>query len=57
MLNATLVATQRAMCCILENNQTTEGITVPRVLVPYMDGMEFLKFIDISPDEKMTDAN
>lgn len=44
MLNATLVATQRAMCCILENYQTRDGVRVPRVLVPYMDGMEFLRF-------------
>eukprot|EP00922_Rhytidocystis_sp_ex-Travisia-forbesii_P061395 GHVS01091008.1.p1 GENE.GHVS01091008.1~~GHVS01091008.1.p1 ORF type:complete len:445 (+),score=51.35 GHVS01091008.1:86-1420(+) len=44
MLNGTLVATQRCMCCIVENYQTLEGVRVPRVLVPYMGGMEFLKY-------------
>ena len=32
MLNATLCATERTMCCILENNQTPEGVKVPKVL-------------------------
>ena len=32
MLNATLCATERTMCCILENNQTEEGVRVPKVL-------------------------
>eukprot|EP01070_Trichotokara_eunicae_P002801 Trichotokara_eunicae@DN2927_c1_g1_i2.p1 len=44
MLNATLVATQRAICCILENYQTPEGVTVPEVLRPYMGGKDFLPF-------------
>ncbi|KAL8451026.1 hypothetical protein Emed_002236 [Eimeria media] len=44
MLNATLVATQRCMCCILENYQTPTGVRVPRALVPYMGGQEFLHF-------------
>ncbi|KAL8438887.1 hypothetical protein Efla_005367 [Eimeria flavescens] len=44
MLNATLVATQRCMCCILENYQTPTGVRVPRALVPFMGGQEFLHF-------------
>ncbi|PFH31446.1 putative seryl-tRNA synthetase, cytoplasmic [Besnoitia besnoiti] len=46
MLNATLVATQRCLCCVLENYQTPTGVKVPRVLVPYMGGAEFLPFVD-----------
>lgn len=44
MLNSTLVASQRCMCCVLENYQTPEGVKVPTALVPYMDGLEFLPF-------------
>ena len=32
------------MCCILENNQTEEGVRVPKALVPFMGGMEFLPY-------------
>ena len=32
MLNATLCATERTMCCILENNQTPEGVNIPECL-------------------------
>ncbi|CAE6501016.1 unnamed protein product [Rhizoctonia solani] len=42
MLNGTLCATERALCCIVENYQTPEGLTVPEVLRPYMQGREFL---------------
>ncbi|KAF9926039.1 Cytosolic seryl-tRNA synthetase [Mortierella alpina] len=44
-LNATLVATTRALSCILENYQTPEGLRIPEVLVPYMDGREFVPFV------------
>lgn len=44
MLNGTLVATQRCMCCILENYQTPTGVKVPHALVPFMGGQEFLHF-------------
>jgi seryl-tRNA synthetase len=44
-LNSTLVATERAMCCILENYQTPEGVKVPEVLQPYMGGINFIPFI------------
>eukprot|EP00386_Alphamonas_edax_P013024 GDKI01040387.1.p2 GENE.GDKI01040387.1~~GDKI01040387.1.p2 ORF type:complete len:514 (-),score=217.95 GDKI01040387.1:105-1646(-) len=44
MLNATMVATQRCLCCILENYQTPEGVRVPRALQPYMGGVEFIPY-------------
>jgi seryl-tRNA synthetase len=38
-LNSTAIATERAMCCILENYQQEDGtIRIPDVLVPYMNG-------------------
>ena len=38
-LNNTVIATSRAMRAILENNQNKDGsITIPKVLVPYMNG-------------------
>jgi seryl-tRNA synthetase len=36
MLNSTLCATGRTICCILENYQTPEGIVVPAVLQSYL---------------------
>merc|ERR1711972_8165 len=45
MLNSTLCATERATCCLVENYQEAEGVRVPRVLVPYMLGQEFLPFV------------
>jgi seryl-tRNA synthetase len=45
MLNATLCATGRGICCILENNQTEEGVVVPEVLRPFMGGIDFLPFV------------
>merc|ERR1712137_315956 len=52
MLNSTLCATERAMCCLVENYQTDEGIRVPRVLVPFMLGQEFIPFVKAPPKEK-----
>ena len=38
-LNSTAIATERTMCCILENYQQDDGsVKVPEVLVPYMNG-------------------
>lgn len=45
MLNSTLCATERAMCCVVENYQEKDGIRVPRPLVPFMLGKEFLPFV------------
>jgi hypothetical protein len=44
MLNSTLTATERTLCCILENYQTPEGVRVPEVLQPYMMGIDFIPF-------------
>ena len=44
MLNGTLCATQRTMCCIMENYQTEEGLRVPEVLVPFMGGVDFIPY-------------
>ena len=45
MLNSTLVATTRLICCLLELNQTPEGVVVPEVLRPYMGGLEIMPFV------------
>lgn len=38
-LNSTAIATERTICCILENYQEPDGtVRVPEVLVPYMNG-------------------
>jgi seryl-tRNA synthetase len=44
MLNGTLCATERAMCCLVENYQTPDGLRIPEVLRPYMQGREFIPF-------------
>lgn len=36
MLNATMCATTRVLCAIMENYQTEEGIKVPDVLKEFM---------------------
>ena len=36
MLNATLCACTRVICCILENFQTPYGVLLPEKLIPYM---------------------
>eukprot|EP00010_Vexillifera_abyssalis_P007194 CAMPEP_0201546120 /NCGR_PEP_ID=MMETSP0173_2-20130828/2505_1 /ASSEMBLY_ACC=CAM_ASM_000268 /TAXON_ID=218659 /ORGANISM="Vexillifera sp., Strain DIVA3 564/2" /LENGTH=460 /DNA_ID=CAMNT_0047954717 /DNA_START=66 /DNA_END=1448 /DNA_ORIENTATION=+ len=55
MLNSTLCATTRAICAILENNQTDTGIVVPPVLRPYLGGRAFIEFV--SPPPKMQAAS
>ncbi|KAK6521596.1 Cytosolic seryl-tRNA synthetase [Arthrobotrys conoides] len=51
-LNSTLTATERAMCCILENYQTPEGFNVPEVLRKYLPGNpEFLPFTKDLPKD------
>ena len=51
MLNGTMCATTRTMCCILENYQTEEGVVIPEVLRPYMGGLEMIPY-----DQKAVDA-
>ena len=44
ILNNTMVATSRAMVAILENYQNKDGtVTVPKVLLPYMNGVTVIK--------------
>ena len=54
MLNGTLCATERALCCVLENYQTDKGVVVPEVLRPYV-GCDFIpyneKFLPKEPKE------
>lgn len=45
MLNGTLCATERALCCLVENWQTPDGLRIPPPLQPYMQGRDFLPFI------------
>jgi len=44
MLNATMCATTRTICAILENYQTDDGILVPPVLKPFMPKSLILHF-------------
>ncbi|ANQ06082.1 Serine-tRNA ligase [Plasmodium coatneyi] len=46
LLNGTMVAAQRFLCCLLENYQNGEGIVVPEKLRPYMNNVEFIPFIE-----------
>mmetsp|Transcript_23496 Transcript_23496/g.39289 ORF Transcript_23496/g.39289 Transcript_23496/m.39289 type:complete len:637 (+) Transcript_23496:61-1971(+) len=57
MLNATLCATGRGICCLLENYQEADGVRVPEVLVPFMGGITFMPFIrDARPMDKSDKA-
>lgn len=57
MLNGTLCATERTLCCILENYQTEEGIIVPEPLRKYMDDIEFIKFKEAELTKVLAAAN
>lgn len=49
-LNSTLCATQRALCCVLENYQTEDGLKIPEVLRKYIPGEpEFLPYVKELP--------
>ena len=56
MLNATLCATERTICCILENHQEEKGVRVPEVLRPFMGGMDFMPFVKEPPKQTATAA-
>jgi len=45
MLNSTLTATERTLCCLVENYQTDKGMNVPDVLQPFMGGKTFIPFV------------
>ncbi|KAH7103809.1 serine-tRNA ligase [Auriculariales sp. MPI-PUGE-AT-0066] len=49
MLNGTLCATERALCCVVENYQDENGIVIPEVLRPYMQGRERIDFVKELP--------
>ena len=42
-LNGSSLALPRILAAILENNQTEDGIRIPKVLIPYMGGIEYIK--------------
>ena len=44
MLNSTLCALTRTLCCILENYQTEDGIQIPDKLSSLMGGIDFIPF-------------
>jgi seryl-tRNA synthetase len=46
MLNSTLCANTRTLCCILETYQTEKGIMIPPALVPYMGGVHEILFME-----------
>ncbi|KAL2219731.1 seryl-tRNA synthetase [Thermoascus aurantiacus ATCC 26904] len=51
-LNATLCATERTLCCLLENYQTEDGVIVPEPLRKYIPGApEFLPYTKELPKE------
>lgn len=49
MLNSTLTATERALCCLVENYQTEDGLVIPEALRPYMGGKSFVPFTRQAP--------
>ena len=51
-LNSTLCATERALCCVLENYQTEEGVSVPEVLRKWMpDEEDFIPYTKELPKD------
>uniref|UniRef100_A0A8C4Z3L4 serine--tRNA ligase n=2 Tax=Gadus morhua TaxID=8049 RepID=A0A8C4Z3L4_GADMO len=56
MLNATMCATTRVMCAILENYQTEEGIVIPEPLRAFMppDMAEMIRFVKPAPIDQET---
>ncbi|EEF47994.1 seryl-tRNA synthetase, putative [Ricinus communis] len=51
LLNSTLTATERTLCCILENYQKENGVEIPEPLRGYMGGKSFLPFQNNPPTE------
>lgn len=43
--SGTLCATERALCCLVENWQTPEGLRIPPALQPYVQGRDFLPYV------------
>ena len=57
LARSTLTATERTLCCVLENHQTPEGLRVPDVLVPYMHGITFIPFVRKLVKGKLVDVS
>ncbi|CED83124.1 seryl-trna synthetase [Phaffia rhodozyma] len=57
MLNGTLCATERALCCVVENYQTPDGLRIPEVLRPYMQGRDFLPWVKELPKNTTSKLN
>lgn len=55
MLNATMCATTRTICAILENYQTEDGIVVPEALRPFMP-MRFKEKIPFTKPQPVLEA-
>lgn len=55
MLNATMCATTRVICCILETHQTEDGINVPEPLQVYMPPKykTFIPFVKAAPIDEI----
>lgn len=49
MLNSTLSATSRTICCILENYQDEEGVHIPKILQPYIEMIKFIPYVRLIP--------
>ncbi|POS85039.1 seryl-tRNA synthetase, partial [Erysiphe pulchra] len=57
-LNSTLCATERALCCLLENFQTDEGFNVPEPLRKYLPGaIDFIPFSKELPKDSTSLKN
>lgn len=58
MLNATMCATTRVICAILENNQTQTGVRVPSILSPFMpdEYKEEIPFVKAAPIDLEKDS-
>lgn len=52
LLNSTLTATERTLCCLIENWQTPDGMIVPPALRPWMCGIEFIPFVNKLDNKK-----
>lgn len=51
-LNSTLCATERAICCILENYQTEDGLKIPEPLRKYIPGEpDFIPYVKELPKD------
>jgi seryl-tRNA synthetase len=51
MLNSTLCATSRVICCLVENYQREDGVEVPAVLQSFLGGDSFLPFVNAPPKD------